>query len=634
MGNRQTGVNRLKTDKLIKIETKWKHYLPGITRTENGFLICAVLPGKDSFLVLHEKQKSEEAEGNESVRKIAFLESERIGNVWIMELSGTDFSGIEYCFESDGVLFSDIYGTAFLDREIWGGEDGAKEPLFSLFPRTEFDWENDRKPMTPYEDSVFYQLHTRGFTKHTSSKVKQKGTFGGILEKIEYLKTLGVTALELLPVNEFSEVMMSEEGSRGPGKSRVPTGVLNYWGYAPGYYLAVKAAYASGGADCASAEFKTLVKEFHKNGIELIIQLFFTGREEPSLVRDIIRFWVREYHVDGIHLIGFTDAAVLAGDPYLADTKLLSGGWDVDEESKTRRLGEYNDGFLTDMRCILKGDEERLNQLIFRTGRNPKGYGVINYMAETNGFTMMDMVTYEQKHNEANGEHNRDGSDYNYTWNCGVEGPVRRKKVVEMRKQQLRNAFLLLFLSQGTPLIMAGDEFGATKGGNNNAYCQDNEISWLNWNLLNTHRELYEFVRYTIAFRKRHPVFHRPDEPRVMDYLSCGLPDVSYHGVKAWCPEFDNFRRQLGILYCGEYCTKTSGERDDYFFVAYNMHWEPHEFSLPKLPKELLWHMSFNTAEGKKNGIYEEGHELVLENQKQFMVPARSIVVFAGLGKL
>ena len=188
----------------------------------------------------------------------------------------------------------------------------------------------------------------------------------------------------------------------------------------------------------------------------------------------------------------------------------------------------------------------------------------------------------------------------------------------------------MLFLSQGTPMILAGDEFGNSQSGNNNAYCQDNEISWLNWNLLETNRDIYEFVKYMIEFRKKHPVFHMKAEPKNIDYLACGHPDVSYHGVKAWCPEFENFRRQLGIMYCGEYEKKADGTPDDYFFTAYNMHWEPHEFALPNLPKDMKWHICLNTDAEEVNGIYREGKELSLEDQKQFMVPARTILVFRG----
>ena len=215
----------------------------------------------------------------------------------------------------------------------------------------------------------------------------------------------------------------------------------------------------------------------------------------------------------------------------MSGTKLFSTSWMGVPGGHEKHLAEYNDGFLVDMRRALKGDEDEMNHLIFRSRRNPADFGVINYMANTNGFTLMDMVSYDTKHNEANGEGNQDGNSYNYSWNCGVEGHTRRKKIVELRRKQIRNAALMLFLSQGTPLLLAGDEFGNSKDGNNNSYCQDNEVSWLNWNLLKTNRDIYEFTKAVIAFRKSHPVFHMAGEPKIMDYLSCGRPDVSYHGV-------------------------------------------------------------------------------------------------------
>ena len=442
--------------------------------------------------------------------------------------------------------------------------------------------------------------------------------------------------------NEFQEVMMEDGADGNPYATGTPTGRLNYWGYGAGYLFAPKASYTSGKEKEPEREFKDLVKEFHKNDIEVLVELYFTGEESAALAQEAVRFWVYEYHVDGVHLSGFAPAELLASDPLLADTKLLAGSWDgvrvpktaAAPKSRERRwhLGEYNEGFLIDMRRVLKGDEDQVGRLIYQTRRNPDAYGVINYMAATNGFTMMDMVSCEQKHNEANGENNRDGSDYNYTWNCGVEGTTRKKKIVQMRKKQLRNAFLLLFLSQGTPMFLAGDEFGNSQNGNNNAYCQDNEISWLNWHQLETNRDIYEFVKYMIAFRKAHPVFHLPVEPKNIDYLVCGHPDVSYHGVKTWCPEFENFRRQLGILYCGEYGRRADGTSDDYFFVAYNMHWEPHEFDLPKLPKGMQWTLCINTDDADNNGIcppesLEAGQE-PQEELRQYMVPPRSILVF------
>ena len=470
----------------------------------------------------------------------------------------------------------------------------------------------------------------RGLTKDSSSGVRNKGTFAGVVEKIPYLKELGITTLELMPAAEFQEIEMPDVADGNPyGNGPKPTGRLNYWGYGAAFYYAPKASYAGTGRNPA-VEFKKMVKALHQAGMEVVIELFFTGKETPAAVLDVVRFWVREFHVDGVHLTGQAPAWILARDPYLTDTKLWATYWDDGEKDPgyQKNLGEFNDGFLVDMRRALKGDEDQMKNLIFRSRRNPAGHGVINYMATNNGFTLMDMVSYERKHNEANGEENQDGTDYNYTWNCGEEGASRKKKLVQMRRQQLRNALLMVFLSQGTPLIQAGDEFGQSQGGNNNAYCQDNEISWLNWKLQKNNRDLLAFVKQVIAFRKAHPVFHMKEEPKVMDYRAVGKPDISYHGVNAWKPEFENFRRQIGIMYWGPYGKKADGTADETFFVAYNMHWEPHEFALPHLPRSQQWKIAFDTSDSR--GYYEAGQEKELENQKRYMVPYRSIIVFVG----
>lgn len=565
----------------------------------------------------------------EPFQSLPFPVEFRMGDVWTMTVLGDDFTNLEYCFEIDGKLFADPYGRVFRGREVWGDLEGPLTPLKTPVIVTEFDWEDDRLPQIPYEECIFYRLHGRGFTKHSSSKVKDKGTFQGIQEKIPYLKELGVTTVELMPVNEFSEIVMPEYVGGNPYGVDKPTGRLNYWGYGPGYLFAPKASYASGQDKDPVREFKSLVKAFHKEGMELVVELYFTGKESPGSALDAVRFWVQEFHVDGIHLVGYPPFELIGKDPYLSRIKLLAGAWDLEDRGEGKHLGEYNDSFLVDMRRVLKGDEDQMKNLVLRTRRNPAEQGVIHYMANTNGFTMMDMVSYDTKHNQENGENNQDGNSYNYSWNCGVEGPTRRKKVVDLRKKQLRNAFLLLFLSQGTPLIMAGDEFGNSQTGNNNAYCQDNDISWLNWNLLKTNGYLFEFVRNVIAFRKAHPVFHMPTEPKNMDYLSCGFPDVSYHGVRAWCPEFENYRRQLGIFYWGKYGRRSDGTVDHNFYVAYNMHWEPHQFDLPNLPKEERWHVVFHTDKDEINGMYPRGEEPLAEGRR-YLIPPRTIVVFMG----
>ena len=606
----------------------------GLTRTDGGIHVSAVAAAKACSLLLFVKEDKNGKEARfREVRNIPFPEEGKTGHVWSMTLNGA-FDDLYYAFEADGKRFSDPYGRSFAGRERWGRLSHAKRLLLSPVAEPEFDWQGDRPLHIPYEDCIVYRAHVRGLTKHASSGTEHRGTFRGVVDKIPYFKELGITTLELLPPVEFQEVMMPENVEGNPYGTSEPTGRLNYWGYAKAGMFAPKASYADPGTNPVT-EFKYMVRELHKAGLEVVPELYFSGKEVPEFVLETVRFWVREYHVDGIHLTGYAPTVLLAKDPYLADTKLWALSWKAEKPvaGEKKHLGEYNDGFLIDMRRALKGDEEQMSSLIYRNRRNPAETGVLNFMAGTNGFTMMDMVSYDQKHNEANGENNRDGSDYNYSWNCGAEGHVRKKKIQELRSRQLRNAMLLLFLSQGTPVLLAGDEFGNSQNGNNNAYCQDNEISWLNWNLNKWDQALLDFVKHVIAFRKAHPVFHMKQEPRVMDYLACGHPDISYHGVNAWQPEFENFRRQIGILYCGAYAKKPNGENDDFFFVIFNMHWEPHSFALPNLPKNLVWSLAFDTSDSAAGGYYEEGQERQILNQKNYMVPSRSVLVFQGKKK-
>ena len=606
----------------------------GLTRTDGGIHVSAVAAAKACSLLLFVKEDKNGKEARfREVRNIPFPEEGKTGHVWSMTLNGA-FDDLYYAFEADGKRFSDPYGRSFAGRERWGRLSHAKRLLLSPVAEPEFDWQGDRPLHIPYEDCIVYRAHVRGLTKHASSGTEHRGTFRGVVDKIPYFKELGITTLELLPPVEFQEVMMPENVEGNPYGTSEPTGRLNYWGYAKAGMFAPKASYADPGTNPVT-EFKYMVRELHKAGLEVVPELYFSGKEVPEFVLETVRFWVREYHVDGIHLTGYAPTVLLAKDPYLANTKLWALSWEAEKPAagEKKHLGEYNDGFLIDMRRALKGDEEQMSSLIYRNRRNPAETGVLNFMAGTNGFTMMDMVSYDQKHNEANGENNRDGSDYNYSWNCGAEGHVRKKKIQELRSRQLRNAMLLLFLSQGTPVLLAGDEFGNSQNGNNNAYCQDNEISWLNWNLNKWDQALLDFVKHVIAFRKAHPVFLMKQEPRVMDYLACGHPDISYHGVNAWQPEFENFRRQIGILYCGAYAKKPNGENDDFFFVIFNMHWEPHSFALPNLPKNLVWSLAFDTSDSAAGGYYEEGQERQILNQKNYMVPSRSVLVFQGKKK-
>ncbi len=602
-------------------------YPLGATATAEGMHFSFVDDGGSCRLLLFEQGKKE------PLAEIGFPPKLKMGSVWSMTLKG-DFQGIEYLYEADGVRKEDPWALAYGGRGKWGDLSIAGQPARGeAKPEGEaFDWEGDHGPGIPYSQSFIYRLHPRGFTKHPSSGVEARlrGSFEGIVQKLPYLKDLGVTAIELMPASEFDEVMLPKGGWDGAGEGAGGQEKINYWGYGPSRLRAPKAAYCAGPKKAPVRQFKEFVKAVHQAGMELIAELYFTGAESPADALETARRWVYEYHVDGLHLSGAAPLALIGQDPYLSGTKLLAASWEGVNPGKNRHLAECNDGFMMDMRSFLKSDEGQLERLAYRIRRNPEGAAAVNYMANTNGFTLMDMVSYNEKHNEDNGENNRDGSDWNMSWNCGAEGPVRKKQIMRLRRRQLRNAILLLFLSQGTPLLLGGDEFGRTKRGNNNSYCQDNEISWLNWGLLKVNQDLYQFVKRAAAFRKAHPVFHMEKEPALMDYRSLGIPDLSYHGLKAWCPDFEPPLRQLGAFYCGLYGVREDQSPDDYFYVAYNMHWEPREFALPHLPKGLKWHLAANTHDEETGGFLPEGQEQLLENQKQFMLEGRSIAVFMG----
>ncbi len=450
---------QVKAEKIVRQKIRTPDFSPGIKRTETGMHLCVEAPGTFCHLTIYETGKKQGV-------RIPFSPEERVGDLWMMELAGDDFSGLEYTIETEQGELPDPCGRIYTGHERWGDLKAALRPVRCRFPEETYDWEMDQPLKHPYDETILYRLHVRGFTRHTSSGTGERGTFRALTEKIPYLKELGITAVELMMPNEFQEVMMEDGADGNPYATGTPTGRLNYWGYGAGYLFAPKASYTSGKEKKPEREFKDLVKEFHKNDIEVLVELYFTGEESAALAQEAVRFWVYEYHVDGVHLSGFAPAELLASDPLLADTKLLAGSWDGVRVPKTaaapklreRRwhLGEYNEGFLIDMRRVLKGDEDQVGRLIYQTRRNPDAYGVINYMAATNGFTMMDMVSCEQKHNEANGENNRDGSDYNYTWNCGVEGTTRKKKIVQMRKKTAPQRIFAALSEPGNADVFSG----------------------------------------------------------------------------------------------------------------------------------------------------------------------------------
>jgi len=600
---------------------------PGVMKVgEDVNFSIAAADGKRCSLLLYKKGTKEVA------ASIPMGSSARFGDMHSIAIERLPVEEYEYNYLIDGQVVTDPYARELAGREVWGVRPEGKGSVRGRAVFEEYDWKGDEPLHIPYDQVIAYATHVRGFTKHASSRVKAKGTFTGIMEKIPYLRELGINQLELMPVYEFEERKQKEERKDAvryyPGAMEEER--LNYWGYTRGYYFAPKAAYSYTGKP--SEEFKDLVRSLHENGIEIILEFYFPKGTRAGLIIDCIKYWVLEYHIDGVHINrDYAPVEALAQEPLLSHTKILTESFrisEIYEEKYTpvyRNLAEYNDGFLTDARRFLKGDEGCLSDFVWRLRRNPGTHGIVNYMANHNGFTLMDLVSYDEKHNEANGEDNHDGSDFNHSWNCGEEGPSRKKKILEMRHRQLRNAFVFLLLAQGTPLIYGGDEMGNSQSGNNNVYCQDNELSWINWRPGKGEQFLLEYVKRLIAFRRAHSVFRQERELRVMDYLSCGYPDVSYHGKHAWYGDFETPSRSVGILYAGDYA-----EDDNYFFAAYNMHWTPHEFALPSLPGKQLWRIALDTSKENTEGLYPEGEEILLEDQRTITIPERSVVVLTG----
>ncbi|MCI8549286.1 MAG: alpha-amylase [Lachnospiraceae bacterium] len=585
----------------IKAEASGARPFPLGTQVEGGRVYISFASEQEGTAKLHLYKKGREKEAG----VFTFPKEGRLGNIRCMVLSGFDPDTYEYSLSIEGCPVEDTCAAVVTGREKWG--EAGKVVRYG-FLKEAFDWGEEIRPCYSFEETIIYRLHVRGFTKHPSSGVKNKGTFGGILEKLSYLKTLGITMAELMIPDEFCE---------GDG------GKLNYWGYGPAYCFAPKASYCvKGGREkTPDIQFKELVKTFHENGLEVSIELYFGPDMGVPLQLACLRHWVKEYHVDGIHISGNFDGQAAAADPALAGVKLFAEGFAGGEIQKNRHLARYRDDFQTDMRRFLKGDEDMLHPVAYQMKENGGAVGKVNFLANTNGFTMADMVSYDRKHNEANGENGKDGSDYNYSWNCGMEGPVRKKKILELRKKQLRNAWVLLMMAQGMPLILAGDEFGNSQDGNNNAYCQDNPVGWVNWKHGKMGEDLFCFARHMIQFRKSHPMLHKEGGLKGMDYLGVGCPDFSLHGESPWYPQYEAYRRQLGLYYSGKF----GGDSDIYLML--NMHWEPHSFSVPHTDGK--WYLAVYTAREENNGIFEEPE--LLENQESFEMEARSIAVLLSV---
>jgi len=620
---------------------------------------------------------------------IPFFDEFKIGNIFTMIVYDLDPEEIEYGFvvngpnnHTAGHVFNsekfliDPYARSLSGRDVWRqGERYKENPFRSRVILSDFDWEGDKPLKTPFSDLIIYEAHVRGFTAHESSNVQHAGTFAGLREKIPYLKELGVNCVELLPIFEFDEF---ENKNVNPKTNEE---LVNFWGYSTVSFFAPKAGYAATGKHGLQVEeLKTTIKELHKNGIEVILDIVLNhtgehGKDGPYInfkgidnktyymltpngeyfnfsgcgntlncnnpvVRDYIltclRYWASEFHVDGFRfdlasILGRDQKGepldnppileALAFDPVLGDCKLIAEAWDagglyqVGSFPNWGRWAEWNGRYRDDVRRFLRGDHgvtynvakslEGSPHIYDRVSRG--NYASINFITAHDGFTLRDLFTYNQKDNLENGENNRDGNNNNNSWDCIIDGNTS-EQTSALRLKMAKNALSILLLSHGVPMILSGDEFGNTQRGNNNVYCQDNELGWLNWNDLENNRELFEYVKKLIQLRKNHKCLRSPLEYIVENDMN--YPPVSHHGVKAWNPDFDG--RMLGTLFSG---------RKDFVYLGMNMHYDAGDFELPNLPQGFKWQMHLTSDE---NAYYNKRNNHVT-------VPGRSTVILTSV---
>jgi isoamylase len=553
----------------------------------------------------------------------------------------------------------------------------------SIFTHEHFDWEGDQPLRHPWSKTIVYEVHVRGFTIHDSSGVDCPGTSRGMMAKIPYFKELGITAVELMPVQEFNEHEISRKNPDTGERLR------NYWGYDPVAFFAPRASYcSSGGLGHQKLEFKEMVKAFHRAGIEVILDVVFNHTAEgnelgPTLcfrgldndifyiladdkryykdytgtghtidanhpvVRDLIlaalRHWVIEMHVDGFRfdlasVLGrdeqgnlLSNAPLLeriAEDPILRETKIIAEAWDAGGAYQVgsfseRRWAEWNGRYRDDVRRFWRGDEGMVGSFASRicgsadiyqgSGKGPESS--INFVTCHDGFTLNDLVSYEQKHNQANGEGNQDGTNANQSANYGVEGPTGDPEIEAVRRRQIKNFLLALFISRGVPMLLGGDEFRRTQQGNNNAYCQDNEISWIDWRFLEQHHDIYRFTRGMIAFRRAHSVLSE-------EAFYTG-DDVRWFDPEGAAPDWSNpEEKRLACLILGQ--------EEPALYLIFNAGIETAAFALPGAPDGGHWHLAVDTYRAPPEDLFQEGEEQALDDQNTYQVGPRSSVMLVA----
>lgn len=623
----------------------------------------------------------------------AYVEGARAGQYYVLRADGPHDGG---CAFREKRWLLDPYALAVVGREKWGAAippgttTGIDFPKGLIVGPDDFDWGEERRPRIPLERAVIYEANVRGFTADGSSGVAHPGTYRGVVEKIPHLLALGVNVLELMPVQEFDEMEFQREGG-------ARAGLRNIWGYSTLAFFAPMARFG-----CASEggehlrEFKEMVKALHGAGIEVILDIVFNhtaegGPKGPTysfrgldnsiyymldeerrgyrnytgcgntvngnhpvvsdFIIDCLRYWTREFHVDGFRfdlatvLTRSTSGEVLtnppvveriAEDPVLRGVKLVAEAWDAAGcyqvgSFPNRHWSEWNGRYRDDMRSFWRGDEHMLSpfatrlcgssDLYDRPGQTP--LKSINFLACHDGFTLADITSYDRKHNLANREENRDGDNDNHSCNCGAEGVTEDAVILRRRERRRMNMLATLFLSQGVPMLCAGDEFGRTQHGNNNAYCQDNAVSWIDWGLLKGEGRLYDFTVKMIAFRAAHPALRRGRFLAGAPPFKGATPDIRWYGVDgAKDPDWGN-GRALACRLDG-HRTHTGAERDDdHLYMIFNSGPEAATFILP-LSDEERWRLAFTTQENGVRLGYDERGAVVVK------VEGESVTVFTS----
>ena len=612
-------------------------------------------------------------------------------------------SYLEYVYLAGDIVMVDPHARLVAGRQPFGErQPGRPLQIRAGFASEDYDWGDDRELKIPFENVVSYYLHVRGFTQDPSSKVRHRGTFRGLQEKIPYLQQLGINQVILMPAYEFEEIMTREQlrgaaleagvvyypaATAKPGapaapampdaaamsaETAVPDGVampaetaaadetgkpaasavtdaaeekksagsvpdrkLNYWGYTRSWYFAPKAGYSA--SDRPDTEFRDMVRAMHRAGIEVVMEFSFPDEVPADLAVNALTMWVRSYHVDGFRLLARDGLCQMAASSsLLAGTKLLcpyfpdSAGENAPvmngslQRVPYRHLADCNIGFRTDCRRLLKGDDGILGAFISRVRQDRDQVACVNYLTDHDGFTLWDLVSYDRKHNEENGEQGMDGAASEYSWNCGAEGETKKQGILALRLRQAKNALAMLLLSKGTPMLLAGDEFGNSQGGNNNPYCIDSKVTWLNWSTRKKDRELFAFAQTLIAFRKAHPAIFAPGQNENAYRNEQGYPAVSCHTGRAWYATCDYQDKHIGMMYC-----YPGAEGDTYLYVAYNFHWEAQEFALPYLPDRMNWKPVLSTdPQTVKAAAVDSSDEKTTERLALF--PGRSVTILEG----